>query len=414
MASVPRVVLLMSSSAGYERGLLRGIARYARNHEPWVFLLAGDQPGLPIPTLCGDQQSRSSSNRTGRSRRAPVLDLQGLGATGVIGRLTTLEIAETVLASGLPVIAMDLTDEQLSPNNPLSHVSEIRPNSYKAGRLAAEHLIDRGFRRFAFYGFQRDNWSRRRQEGFRERLQESGFTYEIYSLHQQKSRMPWRREQPLISDWVKSLHKPVGVLTCNDDLGRQLIEACVLSGLHVPNDVAVVGVDEDHLLSELSNPPLSSVAFHAELAGYQAAELLDGMMAGRIQKPRQILVDALWVVARGSTDVLAVEDRDVASAVIFIRDNAKRPIGVQDVVKHTAVSRRALEIRFQKSLNRSIREEIQRVRLHWAKQLLVETNLPIWKIAERSGFSSLSYLSKVFHRTVGSTLAAYRRDHHVS
>ena len=121
------------------------------------------------------------------------------------------------------------------------------------------------------------------------------------------------------------------------------------------------------------------------------------------------MVEALWVIPRRSTDVIAIEDRNVAAALRFIRDNARRSIGVADVVRQAGVSRRGLEIRFQQSLGRSIREEVQRVRLGWTKQLLVETNLPAWRIAEASGFSSLSYLSNVFRREQGMTLAQYRR-----
>jgi LacI family transcriptional regulator len=183
MSSARRVVLIMSPGAGYERGVLRGIARYARHHDPWVLLLAGEQPKLPLPTM-DTVKVRPAGARFrphGRHRSLP-LDLRGLGATGVIGRLYTPEIAEAVLASGLPVIAMDLTDEQLSKGSPLSRVSEIRPDSHKAGRLAAEHLLARGFQRFAFFGYPRENWSRRRQEGFSERLQEAGFGCEVCPL----------------------------------------------------------------------------------------------------------------------------------------------------------------------------------------------------------------------------------------
>jgi LacI family transcriptional regulator len=413
MSNAVRVVLLMSPGAGYDRGLLRGIARYARNHGPWVFFLAGDQPGIPLPTVENIAVKLvKAEGLTGRRGRNWPLNLKGLGATGFIGRLTNPRVSEAVLSSGLPAIALDLTDQQLSEDNPLGGLSEICPDSYKAGRLAAEHLLDRGFKRFAFCGYPNENWSRRREAGFCERLQEAGFGCERLPLFERKSRSPWHREQPTVTAWLDSLPKPVGVLACNDKRGRQVIEACAVGGMHVPNDVAVVGIDEDRLLSEFSNPPLSSVALDAEQGGYRAAELLDGMMSGQTKRQRQlILVDALWVVARPSTDVIAVEDRDVANAVMYIRDNARRPIGVQDVVKHSAVSRRALEIRFHRSLGRSIREEIERVRLNWVKQLLVETDLPIGKVAYEAGFSSLSYMGKVFHSTVGNTLAAYRRDH---
>jgi LacI family transcriptional regulator len=280
-----------------------------------------------------------------------------------------------------------------------------------AGRLAAEHLLERGFRRFAFCGYPGENWSRCREEGFCERLRESGFRPDIYETRR-NVRIAWHREQAAVTAWLESLPKPVGVMACNDVRGRQVIEACVMGRMHVPNDVAVVGVDEDRLLSEFSNPPLSSVALNAEQGGYRAAELLDGMMSGRVERRQRILVEPLWVVARPSTEVIAVEDRDVAEALKYIRDHARRPIGVLDVVKHSAMSRRALEIRFHRSLGRSIREEIERLRLNLVRQLLVETNLSVQKIADNASFNSVSYLSKVFRRATGVTLTDYRREHH--
>jgi LacI family transcriptional regulator len=409
MCSAPRVVLLMEPAAGYDRGVLRGIARYVRRHGPWVCFLAGEHPGVPLPIINRGAGRSTRLGRGGGGRRSSVLDLGGLGATGVIGRLGSPRVAEAVLRSRLPLIAMDLSDEQLSKGSPLRQISEIRPDSPKAGRLAAEHLLERGFRHFAFCGYPGENWSRHREAGFRERLHEAGLRCDVFRP-QRCIRIPWHRELTAVTAWLKSLPKPVGLLACNDIRGRQVIEACALDGVNVPNEVAVVGVDEDHLLSEFSNPPLSSVALNAERGGYEAAELLDRMMKGRAKQRRLILVEPLGVVARLSTDVIAVEDRDVAAALRYVRDNARRAIGVQDVVRHSAVSRRALEIRFQRSLGRSIREEIQRVRLNWAKQLLTETNLSLEKIADHAGFNSLCYLSRVFHRSTGITLGQYRRD----
>lgn len=412
MGSVPRVVLMMSSGAGYDRSLLRGIARYARHHGPWAFLLAGEQPEVPLPILTqGSTHLVQVTASRPRGRGASRLDLKGLGATGVIGRLHTPAIAQAVLASKLPVIAMDLTDPQLAGRSPLRRISEILPDSRQAGRLVAEHFLDRGFRRFAFCGYADENWSRWREEGFAARLQEAGYAHASYAPPLTKDRPSWHREQPRLTAWLQSLQTPVGILACNDSRGRQVIEACALGGLRVPTDVAVVGVDEDHLLSELCNPPLSSVALNAERGGYRAAELLDAMMHGRVTQQQQILIEPLWVVTRTSSDIMAVEDRDVAKAVQFIREHVRHPLGVQAVVHHTAVSRRALEIRFQRSLGRSIREEIERLRLELAKQLLLETVLPIWKIAEHTGFSSYTYLSRVFRRVTGTTLAAFRQDH---
>jgi LacI family transcriptional regulator len=409
MLDAPRVVLLMSSSAGYDRGLLRGIARYAGHHGPWVTFLAGDQRGLPSPPI--ESVTHQSAWRSMlRSRRiSSSFNLRSLGATGVIGRLHPPQVAKAVLASGLPVVAMDLTEEQLSEKSPLRLISEIRPDAHKIGRMAAEHLLDRGFRRFGFCGYPHENWSRWRQDGFCRRLKEAGFACEVFQPPGGKYHPAWNREQSAVTAWLQNLQKPVGVMATNDVRGRQVMEACAIGGIHVPDDIAVIGADEDHILSAFSNPPLSSVALNSERGGYQAAELLDGMMSGRIKEKRLLFVEPLWVVARPSTNVIAVEDRDVAKAVMFIRDHARTPIGVHEVVKHSTVSRRALEIRFQKSLGRSIREEIQRVRLKWVMQLLVETDLSIAKIAHCSGFSSQTYLSDVFRRETGTTLAAYRR-----
>ncbi|MGW8256072.1 MAG: XylR family transcriptional regulator, partial [Thermoguttaceae bacterium] len=270
MSSMPRVVLLMSPGHGYERGILRGIARYARHHGPWVFFLAGEQLGAPPQTI----DAPLSKVLAPRSS----FDLKGLGATGVIGRLFNSQIVGAVLESGLPAVAMDMTDEQLAAEGPLGRVSEIHPDSHKAGRLAAEHLLDRGFRRFAFCGYLDENWSRGRQEGFVGRLREAGFACDVFQPAQRRDGTPWHKEQPAAVAWLKSLEKPVGVLCCNDIRGRQVIEACAAGGMRVPEDVAVAGCDEDHILSELANPPLSSVAWNAEQGGYHAAELLADMM----------------------------------------------------------------------------------------------------------------------------------------
>jgi LacI family transcriptional regulator len=342
------------------------------------------------------------------------LNLRALGATGIIGRLHPPPVAKAVLDSGVPVVAVELTDEQLVEQGPFYDLSEIHADGHRIGRMAAEHLLDRGFRRFGFCGLPREIWSRRRREGYCERLGEAGFECDVFQPPASKTHPAWDREQPAVTAWLRSLSKPVGVMAANDIRARQVTEACIAGDIRVPDDVAVLGVDDDQMLSIFSNPPLTSIALNTEHAGYRAAELLHAMMAGRAVERQTILAEPLWVVERPSTDVVAIEDRDVAMAVMYIRENARKPIGVHDVVKHSAVSRRALEIRFQNQLGRSIREEIQRVRLNLVMQLLVETDLSIAKIAECTGFSSQSYLSDVFRRELGTTLAAYRQEKHDS
>lgn len=381
----PKVALLIETSRGYGRGLLRGIVRYARLHGPWSFYVT---PG----------DLRQSLPKMGR-----------WGATGIIARIETAESAKAVLATGLPLVALDLSAEQLAAGHPLSTACEISPDSHRAARMAAEHLLERGLKQFAFAGVGHETlWSSRREEGFCERLNEAGFGCHVYRLPELSADRHWGREQALMSKWLRALPKPVGLLACDDDRGREVLEACRSVGLDVPEDVAVVGVDNDELLCELSDPPLSSVALNAPRGGYEAAALLDGLMSGKIRGTHRLLVAPKWVVARRSTDILELDDRRVADALRFIHDNARSPIRVEDLLRRGELSRRTLELRFRKVIGRSIREEIERVRLERAKRLLVETMLPLTAVAEASGFSTASYLIRVFHRQVGMPPAQYR------
>lgn len=410
MAKIPRVILLLSPHAGYDRGILQGIVRYARVHGPWIFGLAGED-GLPMPEIEAVSVAPLNTSQGGKRSRVRLPDPRAWGATGIIGRLPGPEIVKVALSSGLPVVAMDLSDRQLAE---LPQVSEIHPDSQRAGRLAAEHLLGRGLKSFGYCGYEGRTWSERRRQGFCERLQEVGLSCDVYRPRREMP-LVWQRERAAVTAWLRGLPKPAGVMACNDIRGRQVIEAGMLGKMPVPDALAVVGVDDDLLLCELSNPPLSSVTFDAEQGGYEAAELLDGLMRApcthgrRRKEPQRIVVEAQWVVSRKSSDMLAIEDGEVAAALRFIREHGREPIGVKDVVKQVALSRRTLEVRFGRLLGRSIREEIQQVRLVWVKQLLIQTNLPAIKIADRSGFNSLSYLSKVFRHETGETLNHYRR-----
>jgi len=197
-------------------------------------------------------------------------------------------------------------------------------------------------------------------------------------------------------------------MACNDDCGREVLEACRIAKIHVPEQIAVVGVDNDNLLCELSDPPLSSVALDTEGGGYPSAALLDELMQGRIRKPQRLVVTPLHVVTRPSSDIVALDDVDVAAALKFIHERAANPICVEDVVAHVQLSRRALEIRFQKAMNRTIHDELLRIRMERARRLLLESDLPIPKVAAGVGFSTANYFVQVFSREVGITPARFR------
>ncbi len=406
------IALLVYPFAGYDRALLRGIVAYARHHGRWVFYLSGDSPGLPLPQIEAVSVPGTTRKQTGGGHSVMAFpDLAEWGVDGVIGRIQSRRLIEQIRKAGLPVVAMDKSAEQCVPGHPLASVPDLRPDSYHLGRLGAEHFIERGFQRFAYCGYAGRRWSDDRQRGFADRLSDACFECHVYEPPRSAARQAWNLERPILQKWLGSLPRPVGILAANDIRGRQLLEACQRTGAGVPDEVAVLGIDNDVMLCELGDPPLSSIALSAEAAGHAAAALLDEMITQGRCSTAEILVEPAGIVTRRSTDVIAVADAEVAAAMKFIRKNARFPIGVEDVAGHSGVSRRTLQVRFQKALGQPIRDEIQRARLTLARQMLIETDLPVWKVAQNAGFNSLSYLERVFRRATGMSLAKYRRRH---
>jgi LacI family transcriptional regulator len=384
MRDVPKVALLVETSRGFGREFLLGIARYSRLHGPWSFHITPGDYKQVVPKM------------------------KQWGGTGIIARIADRRVAQAVVNANLPTIALGLTDEQMQSDNPLSKFSEISSDPTEVSRLAAEHLLERRFTRFAYVGSDDRGWSSRREKGFREYLRQHQFEPFVYPTPGRAQDRIWEREQALLARWISQLPMPIGLFACDDDRGREVLEACKLAGLNVPEDVAVVGVDNDEVFCELSDPPLSSVALNAETAGYRAAGLLDAMMQGRVRKRQKIVVESLGVVTRRSTEILAVDDEDVANALQFIRRQKGHGISVDQVAAEVAMSRRSLEKRFRDTIGRTILEEIQLGRLERAKRLLLETTYPISKVAEIAGFGSPGYFIQFFQRHVGRTPRKYR------
>ncbi|TWU63278.1 xylose operon transcription regulator XylR [Crateriforma conspicua] len=386
MDQVPKVALLIETARGYGRQMLRGIVKYARLHGPWGFYVTPGDFEQAVPKM------------------------RQWGGTGIIARIATPRIADAIFESKLPTIALDLTEEQLRPDHPLSQLSEVASDSASAARMAATHLMQRGFRQFAFVGIADRVWSDRRETAFVQAIKAAGFDVTVYQSPRQAAARRWEREHPRLIRWLEGLPKPIGVMTCNDDRGREVLEACQSAGIRVPEELAVVGVDNDELICELADPPLSSVALNAEGVGYRAAQLLDRMMRRRWRKPRRLVAEPLHVVTRRSSDIISLDDAEVAMALRYIHDHAIDPIQVENVVRHVDLSRRNLEIRFQDSVGRTMHQELQRVRLERAKQFLTETNIAIPEVAEAVGYRTASYFIQVFRASCGMTPAQYRRS----
>ena len=380
----PRVALLIETSRGYGRAMLRGIMRFARLHGPWSFYVTPGDFEQALPKM------------------------GQWGGAGIVARVETVEVAKAIVAANVPTVLVGIEPRIVAQVPRLAKLSEISSDSEGAARMAAEHLLAHGFQNFAYIGLWDRGWSERRETAFCAAIQDASFKPIIYPLPRTNKQRRWEREQALLAQWIQALPKPVGIMACNDDRGRGVLEACRFAGVRVPDEVAVIGVDDDELFCELADPPLSSIALNAEHGGYRVAHLLDQLIRQRVNAPQKLIVEPTHVVARRSTEIKAIGDREVGTAMDFIHRNRARNFTVNDVAADVGISRRNLEVKFRRTTGRTILSEIQRIRLEHAKRMLRDTDIPIPQIAASSGYNSASYLTQVFRKEVGVTPAKYR------
>lgn len=372
---LPNVALLIETTRSYGRQVLRGISDYARVHGPWIVYLPTEMPIRNVP---------------------PRDEWQG---DGIIAQPhQNQEFLRQLVEGGLPAV-------NLSGPPGTAGLPGVRANQEGAAKLAMQHFRDRGFTRFAYCGIPSERIWPPTYEIFRSLAEQNGHSCDVYL----PSYNPEARTLRLthMAEWLKSLRKPVALLAANDLRAREVIDACRLVGLNVPEEIAVMGMNDDELICEMANPPLSSVQHNARRVGYEAALMLDRMMGGK-KVLADVVVDPIGVASRQSTDLLAVEDPEVGKALRFIRENACGGIRVEDVLDVVTTSRRSLEKRFRDAVGRPLHVEIRRVQIDRAKQLLATTDYKLEKIAELTGFSTAQYLAGVFHKVVKSTPGSWR------
>lgn len=376
--------MLIERSRAFGRQLLSGISHYADLHYPCEFCMEPE-----FYRLSGSEQFWWTN----------IVD-----AHGVIAHTWNPKVIEMILDSGLPAVICGIPE-------PKANACRILTNELAVGSMAAEYLLERGFQRFAFCGFDDMVWSRKRGEYFSRRVGQAGFEVYFYKQPRHKKHRLVHNERPVIAKWLKSLPRPIAILACCDDRTHDVLDACKLADLEVPDEVAILGVDNDELVCRLSCPQISSLALGTERAGYEAAKVLEKLMTGGkiTTSERTIENRPLYIVTRESTDVLAVEDREVAAAVRFIREHVRETITVGDVAQAATLSRRTLEQRFRRVRGHSVFEEIKRVRLDQLAHMLVDTNLPIAQIAAGLQFPDTANLSRWFKRESGMNPSEYRK-----
>lgn len=384
---MPQVAVLLESSQGISRMMLLGILNYVRVYGPWSLnIAAGGTSDLKVP------------------------DLRLWKGTGIIGRVTTDTVARDILASKLPAVLFNPGDTYLAPSHPISRYSRTHCDSPAIGTLAAEYYLGKAFEHFAFVGdVAGSNWSRWRQEAFAARLVTAGKPCHTYPLPPKKS-SGWETERVRLCAWLKKLPKPVALFAANDNRARQVLDACLIGGISVPYEAAVLGVNNDILICETCIPALSSIAVDGEKAGYEAARLLDDLMRRSVRSRQIVTYGPTGVVSRASTDTLHVTDKLVIRALEFIRINGGLTIRVSDVANHLGVTCRWAELRFQQSLGRSIHNTIQHARMTTVCAMLKETSLAFSEISRRCGFAQPNHLCTIFKQQFGMTMSAYRHD----
>ncbi len=388
MHNTRKVVLHIETSREWGRGLLSGIASYVR--------------------LKGEWDSRIPDFYIGQGRRDWKHELELYRRWGVQGIITREEKQiDTIIKSQIPSIFV-------SDSYPVDGLSQVVSDYAATGQMAAQYFMDQGFSNFAFCGFNKAYWSMERLKGFQEFLATRGFTVHVYEGHGSKSYHFWQKEAEHMAAWIDSLPKSVGLMAGCDLRGQHVVEACRIAGRLVPEDVSILGVDNDVPLCDITNPKLSSIAMNTSPAGYEAAGLLERLMAGEEKlDSRTIIVQPICVITRQSSDILRVENPDLARALNYIKQNSHRQIVVNDVVAAACISRRNLESKFNKYLHRSILSEIRRVRIGRFAQMLLETNYSIPQIARDLNFPSEENLGRYFEREKGMRPTEYRKKYNL-
>ncbi len=378
------VAILVETARAYGRGVIRGIARYNREQGRWSTYFQpqglGDPPPPWIKTWQGD---------------------------GIIARIDNASTARIIARVGVPVVNLRSTLPNLG-------FPFIGADNRAVARLAAEHLLERGFRQFGLCAYRRGYHLgfEVRQRSFRKYVERVGNHCHVFTLRRRDLRSSsWEKEQDRIARWLLSLPLPVGILATNDDGGLQVLDACRRVGLAVPDQVAVLGCENDEYACNLSIPPLSSIDLNSEQVGYEAAALLDRLMTGKHTAKRLPEITPLGVVTRESTDVLATSRDEVVRALRFIRQHACRPIDVMDVVEHVRVPRTTLQMHVKEVIGRTIHQEIRRIQLARAREQLSMAGAPIKQVARDCGFKNVQYFTRAFHRATGETPARFQRRH---
>ncbi len=383
-----KVLLVLESTFAGDRGFFLGIGQYASLYGPWTFYKTAQ---LDI-------------------KKATIDAVRNWGPDGVIVSNEQCMLDE-IAKFGLPVIVMAHNEVKREYKN----VKYIDVRNDLIGEMGAEHFLKKGYKNFAFYSFEDYCWSREREEAFRKRIEAAHYkVYTYQHRHSQKEIQKFEdtRQKDLMT-WLAELPKPIGMMACSDICARYVLDACRIQKLHVPEDIAVLGVENDEMLVKFCNPPLSSIELNFQQVGYYAAGLLHKMMTNASESGLNVIqIMPTTLEIRQSTEATAIEDKDVANALKYIRTHVRELVQVQDVVNATVLSRRALYERFHKVMGHGIYTEIRNVRVEYIARMLIDTEVSILDIARAFGYFGEENFARYFESVKGMSPQKYRKVYH--
>jgi LacI family transcriptional regulator len=380
MKHARRVALMLATDLASSRAILRGISSYVE---------------------AGGLQWYS---RVGATRTDSLNALLAWKPDGIIAKIYNSRTAQALTRLRLPLVN---TTNIASVSLPRVAVDDVA-----VGKVAAQHFLERGFHHFAYIGFTQQRSPQSRQTGYLDELKKNGFEaccFTHIDLVPFRRGETWGAIDPRFGKWLRTLPKPCGVFAYHDFLAWEVTQVCNTMGLQLPEEIALLGVDDDELFCRLAHPPISSIAYPAERIGFEAARVLDELMRGKRAPRRPILLPPTGVIVRESTDMVATADQDVAGAMRYIRDNLTTALSVRGILREVPISRRTLEQKFRNTLGRSPLAEIRRLRIERAQHYLAGTGLSIFEVSKRCGYSTPERFSAVFRQCTGIAPSQYRQ-----
>ena len=380
-----KILLLIDYSSEFSRKLLRGLVQYSQDYGPWIF--------YRLPSYYKILHGKQGVIEWVKDKKPDAIIAQWDHEGSNL--LKNLEI---------PVILQNYRKRS-------DYFSNLTGDYIGTGRMAARYFIDKKFKNFAFYGNKGVVWSRERAEGFMQEVQHAGGNY-FYFESEGLSESEWSNSHTNLDDWLISLPKPIALLACDDRFALEVSEICKINDIHIPDEISLLGVDNDELICNLSDPPISSILLEVEKGGYKAGRLIHQQIKERKNIPFNIVIDPVRIEERKSTDKYNIENKHILKIVRYIEENLNSDLPIETLTELVPLSRRNLEVKFKKELGTSIYQSILKYRIEYFANLLANTDRSLFDIALECGFNDSKNISRVFKKLKGLSPAEYRKQCH--